>query len=446
MIAAYRGATLLDGTGAPARPATTILVDGERVRLVAPDADVPAELLELADTVVDLDGRHVIPGLIDSHQHIATPPDRRTAEATLARDLYGGVTATRDMADDLRQVSDIARASLVGEIPAPDIHYAALMAGPGFFDDPRTWQVSQGATPGQVPWMQAIDAGTDLPLAVAMARGTYATAIKVYADLPGETVAAITAEAHRQNIAVWAHAAVFPATPAQVVTAGVDSVSHAHLLAYQTTADELTAYQSKPRLDADRVAAGDPAILELLAEMRRRGTVLDATASLWARIAGETDEPEAKERAAANDAISAALTRQAIDAGVTVSAGTDRDPDLADPWPPLYDELDYLVERCGMTPAEALRAASHAGALSIGALADMGTVEPGKLANFAILDADPAQDLAALRTVTAVVKRGRRHARADYRHPQPAANPAAAPTQPIAASTDPQPENGAPRA
>ncbi|MBR7831133.1 hypothetical protein KDK95_32810, partial [Actinospica sp. MGRD01-02] len=216
MIAAYRGATLLDGTGAPARPATTILVDGERIRLIAPDADVPAELLELADTVVELDGRHVIPGLIDSHQHIATPPDRPTAEATLARDLYGGITATRDMADDLRQVSDLARAALVGEIPAPDIHYAALMAGPGFFDDPRTWQVSQGATPGQVPWMQAVDAGTDLPLAVAMARGTYATAIKVYADLPGETVAAITAEAHRQNIAVWAHAAVFPATPAQV--------------------------------------------------------------------------------------------------------------------------------------------------------------------------------------------------------------------------------------
>ncbi|MBR7831402.1 amidohydrolase family protein, partial [Actinospica sp. MGRD01-02] len=225
-----------------------------------------------------------------------------------------------------------------------------------------------------------------------------------------------------------------------VVAAGVDSVSHAHLLAYQTTPDELTAYQSKPPLDADRVVAGDPAILELLAEMRSRGTVLDATASLWARIAAETGEPEARQRAAANDAISAALTRQAIDAGVTVSAGTDRDPDLTDPWPPLYDELDYLVERCGMTPAEALRAASHAGALSIGALADMGTVEPGKLANFAVFDADPAQDLAALRTVTAVVKRGRHHARADYRHPQPA------PAGPAAASTDPQPENGAPRA
>jgi imidazolonepropionase-like amidohydrolase len=470
VIEAYRGATLLEGTGAPARTGTTILVEGEHIRLIAPDAEVPAELLELAATTVELDGRHVIPGLIDSHQHIATPPDRPTAEATLARDLYGGVTATRDMADDLRHVADLARSALLGEIPAPDIHYAALMAGPGFFEDPRTRQVTQGAIAGQVPWMQAIEPDTDLALAVAMARGTYATAIKIYADLPGETVAAITAEAHRQGIAVWAHAAVFPATPAQVVRAGVDSVSHAHLLAYQTVAAELTTYGRKPPLAAERIIAGDPLIAELLAEMRARGTVLDATASLWARIARETGTAAnapgddrgdgaggsdggggaglaaAHRRAVENDAISAALTRQALAAGVTVSAGTDRDPDLAEPWPPLYEELDYLVERCGMTPAQALRAAAHAGAVSLGAAGRMGTVEPGKLANFAILDEDPARDLAALRTLTAVVKRGRHHPRTDYRHPRPAAaTPATTPAaraQPDAA----QPENGAPAA
>ncbi|MEZ0094430.1 membrane dipeptidase [Streptacidiphilus sp. EB129] len=210
----YRSATLMDGSGGPARPATTVVVDGERIVRVAPDAEVlpgdhPGAELE------DLTGRFVIPGLIDTHQHIATPPDRPLAEQVLRRDLLGGVTATRDMVDDLRQVGDIARAALVGEIAAPDICYAALTAGPGFFEDPRTWRVSQGATPGAVPWMQAITAETDLPLAVAMARGTFASAIKIYADLPAETVAALTAEAHRQGIGVWAHAAVFPAAPGE---------------------------------------------------------------------------------------------------------------------------------------------------------------------------------------------------------------------------------------
>ena len=140
--------------------------------------------------VVDLAGRFVIPGLIDSHQHLATPPDRVQAEAWLRRMVYGGVTAIRDMADDLRQIADLARACLVGEIPGPDIRYAALMAGPSFFDDPRTWQVSPGETPGTVPWMQAITDETDLVIATALARGTHASAIKIYADLPAELVAA----------------------------------------------------------------------------------------------------------------------------------------------------------------------------------------------------------------------------------------------------------------
>ena len=416
MRVAYRGATLLDGTGAPARPGTTILVEDEHIRLVAPDGQVPAA--DLADAeIIDTGGRHVIPGLIDTHQHIATPPQRALAEAALRRDLYGGVTATRDMADDLRQVADITRAALVGEIESPDIHYAALMAGPGFFTDPRTWQVSQGAAPGEVPWMQAITAETDLPLAVAMARGTFATAIKIYADLPGETVAAITAEAHRQGIAVWAHAAVFPASPSQVIDAGVDAVSHVHMMVHEAADRPLTSYHDKPPVDHERfTGSDDPVVEELFARMRSRGTVLDATASLWGRIARESQDAETKQRATGNDALSAALTTQALRAGVIVCAGTDTDPDVSSEWPPLFEELEYLVERCGLTPEQALHCACRNGAISLGGADRMGTVEAGKLANFVVLTEDPTRDLAHLRTVVTVVKRGRPHHRADYQH------------------------------
>ncbi|MFE6489295.1 hydrolase, partial [Streptomyces sp. NPDC057757] len=281
-VVVYRGATLFDGTGRPVRRGTSIVVDGQVIRAVGDDAQIAAELPSDAQ-VFDLEGRFVVPGLIDAHQHIATPPDRPTAEAVLRRLVYSGVTAIRDMADDLRQVGDLARATLVGEIPGPDIRYAALMAGPGFFDDPRTHQVSQGETPGAVPWMQAITKDTDLRLAVALARGTHASAIKVYADLDHTTVAAITAEAHRQGIPVWAHATVFPAAPGQLVEAGVDSVSHVTLLAFEGTDEPLTSYKHKPRVAYERFAAGDdPRIEELFALMRGRGTVLDATAGMWA--------------------------------------------------------------------------------------------------------------------------------------------------------------------
>ena len=416
MRVAYRGATLLDGTGAPARPGTTILVEDEHIQLVAPDDQVLAADLVDAE-IIETGGQHVIPGLIDTHQHIATPPQRTLAEAALRRDLYGGVTATRDMADDLRQVADITRAALVGEIEAPDIHYAALMAGPGFFTDPRTWQVSQGAAPGEVPWMQAITPETDLPLAVAMARGTFATAIKIYADLPGETVAAITAEAHRQGIAVWAHAAVFPASPSQVIDAGVDAVSHVHLMVHEAAERSLTSYHDKPPVDHERfTGSDDPVVEELFARMRSRGTVLDATASLWGRIARESQDAETKQRALGNDALSAALTTQALRAGVIVCAGTDTDRDVSSEWPPLFEELEYLVDRCGLTPEQALHCACRNGAISLGGEDRMGTVEAGKLANFVVLAEDPTRDLAHLRSVVTVVKRGRPHHRADYRH------------------------------
>src|SRR3546814_6326172 len=99
--------------------------------------------------VVDLGGQYLLPGLIDSHQHLATPPDRRRAEALMRRDLYGGITAVRIMADDLRPIAELARASLVGEIAGPDLYFAALVAGPSFFEDPRTKAIAAGAVPGE---------------------------------------------------------------------------------------------------------------------------------------------------------------------------------------------------------------------------------------------------------------------------------------------------------
>ncbi|MEV7179882.1 amidohydrolase family protein [Kitasatospora sp. NPDC093679] len=412
-VTVYRGATVFDGTDRPPRRAA-IVVDGERIRHVVDETELPAVLPDGAETV-DLDGRHVTPGLIDAHQHLATPPDRPRAEAVLRRLVHSGVTAIRDMADDVRQIGDLARATLVGEIPGPDIHYAALMAGPSFFDDVRTHQVTRGAVAGRVPWMQAVTPDTDLRIAVALARGTHACAIKVYADLDAATVAAITAEANRQSIPVWAHAAVFPAGPREVVEAGVDTVSHVTLLAHACATRPLTTYRDKPPIDYAGLTAGDdPVLAELFALMRRTGTVLDATAALWASAEMTGGGPEAAERARQNSDLAAALTAQAHRAGVPIATGTDYETPPDDPFPALHEELAFLVDRCGLTPEDALRSATAVGARSAGAQQLRGTVEAGRLADFAVFDEDPLQDVKHLRTVHLTVKRGRRHARADF--------------------------------
>ncbi|MFF4896199.1 amidohydrolase family protein [Streptomyces sp. NPDC001068] len=413
-VTVYRGAALFDGTGDRARPGTTIVTDGARIHTVTDDGD-PLPQLPADAPRVELDGRFVVPGLIDTHQHLATPPDRPAAEAVLRRLVHSGVTAVRDMADDLRQIGDLARATLVGEIPGPDIRYAALMAGPSFFDDPRTHEVSRGAVPGAVPWMQAVTPETDLRIAVALARGTYAAAIKVYADLDAETVAAVTAEAHRQGIAVWAHAAVFPAAPGEVVAAGVDSVSHVTLLAFEDPTGPLSSYKAKPPVDHARFSTGDdPRLAALFAEMRRRGTVLDATASMWTSDELRGDTAESAERARLAAELAAAVTAQAHRAGVGICTGTDFETEPDDPFPALYGELAFLADRCGMPAAEVLRSATLVGARAAGTEADMGSVEAGKLANFAVLDEDPLQDIAHLRSISLTVKRGRRFTRADF--------------------------------
>ncbi|ROO89097.1 imidazolonepropionase-like amidohydrolase [Actinocorallia herbida] len=413
-VTVYRGATLIDGHGGPSRPGTSIAVLGQVLAFVGPDAELPAAFAD-AETV-ELTGRFVVPGLIDTHQHLATPPDRTVAEFALRRQVYGGVTAIRDMADDLRQISDLARATLVGEIPGPDLGYAALTAGPGFFSDPRTWEVSRGAAPGAIPHMQAITDATDLPLAVALARGTGAVALKIYADLPARLVAELTAEAHRQGLHVWAHAAVFPATPRDIVEAGVDVVSHATLLAHEASAQNGRAsYAEKPPIDFARFTGeDDPVMAGLFALMRERGTILDATAALYSVLAepGEDDPgfPHGPETAE----LAVHLTRQAHAAGVEICAGTDYETDADTPYPSLIEEIEFLVARCGFTAAQAIRSATLVGAKAMDAEDVRGTVEPGKLADLVVLAEDPYADIAALRTVVGTLKRGTWFDRADF--------------------------------
>jgi len=410
----YRNAVLIDGTGAPKRPGMSILVEGERIKAVGDAATLqPPPGAE----VVDAAELYVLPGLINTHEHLATPPNRPWAEAEMRKDLYGGVTAVRDMADDLRQVADLARAARVGEIRGPDIYYAALMAGPEFFKDPRTQAVAMGADAGAgaVPWMQAIRPGTDLALAVAEARGTGARAIKIYADLPAAEVEAITREAHRQGALVWAHWAVFPATPAQVVDAGVDTVSHACMGAYQASDAVPRAYHDRAPVQAVKFQHGDnPAVEAVLRDMKRRGTILDATLRVYVDLASNhAEHPDGPEPYCTPE-LAERLTAEAYRDGVAISAGTDGFSAPGAPWPALQDELELMQDKAGMTPADVIRSATLVGAMTMHAQDAMGSIAPGKLANLVFAKDDPTRDVRALRTIVLTVKRGARFWRKDY--------------------------------
>ena len=411
MRVVYRGVTLIDGTGAPPRPDVAVITNGERIEQVLDETALTAEVLAGAEQV-DLSGRFLLPGLIDSHQHLATPPQPRESAALLRRALFSGVTGMRVMADDLRSVAELDRAARAGEIAAPDLYYAAVFAGPGFFADRRTAAVSAGYRPGEAPWAQAVDAGTDVPLAISRARGTGATAIKIYSDLPPDLVRSLAAEAHRQDLQVWVHGMVFPTPPVDVLAAGPDVVSHTCYLAYQVLEQRPQSYAERFPVDPALFDRDHPVMRDLFRTMRERGIVLDPTL----RVYRETERVAPPERPPyCGLELAARLTAQAHRERVMIAAGTDSYAPPQSPYPALFDELELLVELVGMSPLEAISAATRIGATTIGRGDALGVVAPGRRADFVILERDPVADIANMRSVLLTVKRGRRFDRDDYR-------------------------------
>ncbi|MEZ5713401.1 MAG: amidohydrolase family protein [Sphingobium sp.] len=410
----YRGATLIDGTGASPRSGMAIVVTGQKIADILPAANIPADMLNRAH-VVELDGRYVIPGLIDEHQHIATPPNPVVAQSRLRREIYGGVTAIRIMGDDLRLVSEVSRQALAGEIPGPDVYMAAIFAGPEFFKDPRVAADSLGYESGAAPWMQMIDENTDLALAIARARGAGATAVKTYAYLSADLIRRIAEEAHRQNMMVWSHAALVPAKPSEVLAAGVDSMSHICMIPYEAMNEQALRNKGangRTKMQVDAVRKGNNAqVARLFREMKRRNVILDATGLTCSNMEQFMVTPENRKAATG---LSAKLLRQAHSEGVEIGAGTDSDGTSESQYPAIDDELEFLVEMTGMSPAEALRAATVTAARATGVENIMGTVTPGKLANFVVLKKNPLSDVKNIRTVVMTVKRGVRYNRADF--------------------------------
>ena len=406
--------TVIDGTGAAPQPDMTVVIrNGVIAALFRSGSDsIPPDA-----TVLDLKGHYVIPGLIDTHVHLATDPsgqDRRDVEERVLRNaLHGGVTTVRDMAGDTRALGFLARQTLLHKMAGPDIYYAALMAGPQFFHDPRTVASAQGAVPGAVPWMQAITPDTDLKIAVAQAHGTGATALKIYADLPGDLVKSITAEAHRQHMLVWAHGAVFPATPMDDVDAGVDVMSHACMLAYQASATMPPEYHNRAPVDDAKFANGTKILDPVFADMKAHHTILDATIyvykAMWDETGPKSLPPYCKTELAAR------ITKAAHQAGIEISTGTDADSDWDKPLPSVFDEITLLVNSAGFTPMEAIRAATLVGAKTVAQEKNFGTLEAGKRANILFVAKDPLADIQNLRTTVLTVKDSEEFWRSKYR-------------------------------
>lgn len=407
------GFTMIDGLGGAPVPDAALAVRGTIIVDTGPLRDVLSRLPEGEGAVrLDLGGGYVVPGLIDAHVHLATAPDRELAVAELRRLFRAGITAVRDMAGDARLLGALALEARTARIESPDIHYAALVAGPSFFEDPRTRASAEGVRPGEAPWMQAITPESDLALVVARARGTSASGLKIYADLDAETVRRLTEEGHRQGLPVWAHTMVYPARPLEIVRSGVDVVSHACPAAWEAMAEAPRRYHHPSRPGYELVSAEAPVFEALLREMADRRTILDATLAMHALV--ESGPPEGSGPAPAgmpavcSREFARALVRRAHELGVPIAAGTDFTTAAGQP-PALFLELAALVEHGGLSPLDAIAAGTRVAAAAIGLEDRIGTLQAGMEVTFLLLAGDPTADIGNLGTVREVWKNAARY-------------------------------------
>jgi imidazolonepropionase-like amidohydrolase len=399
-------ATVIDGTGAVPTPDSTVLIRGGRVTAVYPSATRPAPS---GATVEDLTGKWIIPGLIDAHVHIQSGSgDVARYRELLSRLLLNGVTGLRDMAGDARVLAYLAREARLDAPGWPDIYYSALMAGPSFFyEDSRVPDASRGVMLGSAPWLRAVDETTDIRIAVAQAKATGATGVKLYANLTPALVKEIAAEARRQGLLVWTHATVFPAKPSDAIMAGANTVSHTPYLVWEAAPHVPEDYRSRAFGDFAHIRPDDPKIVALLDQMKQHGAILDATLRVFQQQAERSPD-------AAGKGILPwmyTVTRAAHNAGALVDAGTDSQGlasgRQADAGAAVADEMALLVEQCGFTPQAAIQAATQVSAMAVGQSAERGTIAPGMAADLVVLSADPVADVRNVRKIVEVWKDGR---------------------------------------
>ncbi|WP_444885208.1 amidohydrolase family protein [Microbulbifer sp. PSTR4-B] len=383
----------------------SILIEGDKIKRISSTNKLSKVR---GASVVDLKGKFVIPGLIDAHVHHATDPDSwdklSITTERLRYLLRGGVTSVRDMGGDARALAYLRRQAEVDAIASPDIYFSVIIGGESFFSDPRTIASAKGRTPGHTTWMRAVDHNSDMDSVMLQAIGAGATGIKIYADVEAETVPLLANAAKRHGLKVWSHAYIGPSKPLDIVNAGVETISHASDMSAQLV-DNFKAWRRKTAEFDDSTwekMLQKDSYLDLFGAMKEKGTILDATLTVFER------RNDLNEKYRQLDQLSTQMTQFAYQSGITIAAGTDAFSDLEnDTTPMIHHELKLLVDEIGMTPLEAIQAATLNAAKVIGIEGSVGSIEEGKKANMVVLSESPETNIENSQAIAHVVKNGR---------------------------------------
>ena len=346
---------------------------------------------------LDLAGRTVMPGLIDLHFHVEKDPK------LALRQLANGVTSFRDPGQWLEQDQSLRALIAAEQLPGPRM----ALTGPHI----------DGERPAYPADSYVARDPEEARLAAERNIADGAAAIKIYFRLPLASARAVIEVCRARAVPCTAHLEILDAR--EVLQAGLDGIEHitsfgtsvvprrrAEQYRQEVLRDNDARRDGRYALFAD-AALDAPEARALYEVLQSRRPFVNATLAVFevradrrraqAHIAAEIDLRgfTAMKR----------LTLEAFRHGARITLGGHSAVPFADRGEAPWRELELLVES-GMTPLQALTAATSTGAASLRRSSDLGTVAPGKLADLIVLERDPSADIRAIRTVSRVMVGG----------------------------------------
>jgi imidazolonepropionase-like amidohydrolase len=388
---------IVDGGGGTPIENGRIVIERDRIARVGPAATigVPAG----AETV-DLSGRTVIPGLIDSHFHIENDPK------LALRQLSHGVTAFRDPGQWDEKFEDLRRMIAADGIPGPRI----FTTGPHIDGEGPAYPADS------VVARDAEEARRHAELSVQ--RG--ATAVKIYFRLPFASAKAVIDVCVAHRIPCTAHLELLDA--GELIAAGLHGIEHvtsfgvslvprreAEIYRQAVLKDNDARRDGRYRLFASADLDG-PEAQALYGVLRQRKPFLDPTLAVFER----RTQPDLAPMFVSGFAKMKQLTRRAASEGARVVVGGHTEVPFAGRGEAPWREMELLVES-GFSPLEAISAATSTAAAFFYRSDQLGSLRAGFAADLVVLRGQPDREISAIRTVERVMVAGRWIDTAKYR-------------------------------